>query len=387
MKCLTGLVEAKVRHATAAAPPKDFDEWILRTQGEGIAQLFMRPYNFKVWAVPTTHMQCGWLGERVAAPDVSRAISNVIHGKEDAGWGPNAVFRFPTKGGTGGIWKAVAKLLPQDKCRYGPGNKVLSLDLDGKSVKLESGETLQYNSLISTMPLDLTLRGMGKAEWADGLTHSSSHIIGVGIRGASPHGKKCWLYFPEDNCPFYRATVFSLYAVDNCPGEAKELPTICLGDGRPSPSGAEKKKGPYWSLMFEVSESHMKKVNQGVESLAGGQWPAVVRETLLGAINTELMTADSEVVSLYYRRMEHGYPTPSLGRDGVLEKALPFLQQKRVFSRGRFGSYKYEVANQDHSLMLGVECADSVLNGTMEVTLNHPNIVNGMRNTQLLYSA
>lgn len=386
MKCLTGLVEAKVRHATAGAPPKDFDEWILRTQGEGIAQLFMRPYNFKVWAVPTTHMQCGWLGERVAAPDVSRAISNVIHSKEDAGWGPNAVFRFPTKGGTGGIWKAVAALLPKDKCSYGPGNQVTSLDLDAKTVKLSSGDSIQYNSMISTMPLDLTLRGVGKAEWADGLTHSSSHIIGVGIRGHSPHGKKCWLYFPEDNCPFYRATIFSLYAVDNCPGEGKQLPTLCLGDGRPAPDSAAK-GGPYWSLMFEVSESHMKAVNQGLETLGGKQWPAVVRETLLGAINTDLMSADSEVVSLYYRRMEHGYPTPSLGRDAVLEKALPFLQQKRVFSRGRFGSYKYEVANQDHSLMLGVECADAVLNGTMEVTLNHPNIVNGMRNTQLLYKA
>ena len=114
----------------------------------------MRPYNFKVWAVPTTHMQCGWLGERVAAPDVTRAIANVLHNKEDAGWGPNAVFRFPTKratprphhtraqltlkshvahaarrrgggrrGGTGGIWKAVAALLPQERMRLGPSNK------------------------------------------------------------------------------------------------------------------------------------------------------------------------------------------------------------------------------------------------------------------------
>ena len=47
----------------------------------------------QVWAVPTTMMQCNWLGERVATVDVDRAISNVINGKEDAGWGPNAVFR------------------------------------------------------------------------------------------------------------------------------------------------------------------------------------------------------------------------------------------------------------------------------------------------------
>jgi hypothetical protein len=38
-------------------------------------------------------MQCDWLGERVATVDVDRAIANVINSKEDAGWGPNAVFR------------------------------------------------------------------------------------------------------------------------------------------------------------------------------------------------------------------------------------------------------------------------------------------------------
>jgi protoporphyrinogen oxidase len=38
----------------ANTKPKDFDEWILRMQGEGIADMFMRPYNYKVWAVPTT---------------------------------------------------------------------------------------------------------------------------------------------------------------------------------------------------------------------------------------------------------------------------------------------------------------------------------------------
>ncbi len=69
----------------------------------------------QVWAVPTTKMQCEWLGERVATVDVSRAITNVIHNKEDAGWGPNAVFRFPKEGGTGAIWKGVAKLLPANK--------------------------------------------------------------------------------------------------------------------------------------------------------------------------------------------------------------------------------------------------------------------------------
>lgn len=47
---------------------------------------------------------------------------------------------------------------------------------------------------------------------------------------------------------------------------------------------------------------------------------------------------------------------------------------------------QYEVANQDHSLMLGVEAVDNMLFGTAEVTLNHPNLVNAAKNTELLYT-
>lgn len=72
----------------------------------------------------------------------------------------------------------------------------------------------------------------------------------------------------------------------------------------------------------------------------------------------------AEYFSRMCRRLEHGYPTPSVGREGVLVDALPWLQQHKIWSRGRFGSYRYEVGNQDHSLMLGVECADNVLFGT-----------------------
>jgi len=387
VNCLNGLVEAKVACATAQGKPANFDEWIMRVMGEGIANIFMRPYNFKVWAVPTTEMQCSWLGERVATVNVERAIGNVIHGKEDAGWGPNAVFRFPTQGGTGHIWKSVAKLLPEDRQTYGADQAVVGIDADAKTVTLAGGKRIQYDALLSTLPLDIMLKWTGKPELADRLTHSSSHIIGIGVRGAAPHGKKCWLYYPEDDCPFYRTTVFSNYAEANCPATGAALPTLMKGDGS-APNSADAAEGPYWSLMFEVSESaEFKPVGQDPVVLgdAAGTWPQVVADTIRGAINTKLIAPDSEIVSIYHRRLEHGYPTPSLARDGVLQEALPFLRSKGIWSRGRFGSYKYEVANQDHSLMLGVEAADNIMYGTKELTLNYPDIVNKQKNTELTY--
>lgn len=102
-----------------------------------------------------------------------------------------------------------------------------------------------------------------------GLHHCTSscycrHVVGIGLRGSNPHDKKCWMYYPEDDCLFYRCTVFSHYAEKNVPSSAVELPTIQLagqGDGPVSGEGGGRKGGPYWSLMFEISESQHKPVD------------------------------------------------------------------------------------------------------------------------------
>jgi UDP-galactopyranose mutase len=54
VKCMDGMIDAALEARVANIKPKTFDEWIVRMMGTGIADLFMRPYNFKVWAVPTT---------------------------------------------------------------------------------------------------------------------------------------------------------------------------------------------------------------------------------------------------------------------------------------------------------------------------------------------
>jgi protoporphyrinogen oxidase len=52
--CLEGMIDAALEARVSNTKPKDFDDWIMRNNGQGIADAFMRPYNFKVWAVPTT---------------------------------------------------------------------------------------------------------------------------------------------------------------------------------------------------------------------------------------------------------------------------------------------------------------------------------------------
>ncbi|KAH8652300.1 hypothetical protein BX600DRAFT_501597 [Xylariales sp. PMI_506] len=377
-RCLEDVIEAALdaRARSPADKPKNFDEWNVRNVGERLTEIFMRPYNFKVWAVPTTLMNATWLGERVAAPNVKQLVRNVIENKVAGNWGPNATFKFPARGGTGGIWIALANTLDKKKTRFGESGSVTKVDAEAKKAYLKDGTVVNYNSLISTMAVDYLAKAMGDAELQQlckPLFYSSTNVIGVGIRGARPEriGDKCWLYFGEDNCPFYRATVFSNYSPYNQPAEDVKLPTLQLANGQ-KPASSSPESGPYWSLMLEVSESSYKPVNH----------ETLLADCIQGLINTELLRPEDEIVSTYVRRFDHGYPTPHLDRDAALAKILPYLRDKDILSRGRFGSWKYEVGNQDHSFMLGVEAVDNVVTGGVELTLGYPDFVNTRKNTE-----
>ncbi|KAK8033927.1 hypothetical protein PG991_003325 [Apiospora marii] len=373
-RCLEDLVDAalEARVRAPADKPANFDEWNIRNIGNRLNEIFserfsssimllpltnsnspVRPYNFKVWAVPTTKMNATWVGERVAAPNVKLLVRNAVLGKIAGGWGPNSTFRFPAHGGTGGIWIALAKTLQAEKTRFGSDKgTVTKVDAEKKKVHLKDGTVVNYGSLISTMSLDLLAESMGDAtlqQMCKPLFYSSTNVIGVGIRGERPSriGDKCW------------------------PGPDVELATQQLANGE-KPASAEAKPGPYWSIMLEVSESAYKPV----------QHETLLADCMRGLIATELLAPADEVVSTYVRRFDHGYPTPGVERDDALARALPYLQDRRILSRGRFGGWKYEVGNQDHSFMQGVEAADNVISGGLELTLNNPDFVNTRANTE-----
>ena len=348
--CVTGLVRL-YKQGPRDARPANFGEWIDATFGEGLARVFMRPYNFKVWAWPPEEMAYSWIGERVAVVDLERVLRNIFEERDDISWGPNNTFRFPRFGGTGAVWRACAERLPAERLRFGA--RVVAVDAAAHELRLADGGVVKYDRLLSTMPVDRLVELAGRDDLrpaAARLRYSSTHIFGVGLRGAPRDelAKKCWMYFPEDNCPFYRVTVFSNYSPNNVPDISN-----------------------YWSLMAEVSESPVKPVPATPEER--------LEEVVRGMLDTRLIASRDDIVSTWQVRLEHGYPTPALGRDEAIAQLLPAFDAQGISSRGRFGAWRYEVSNQDHSLMQGVEWVDSLLRGGEELTLHHPEVVNAPR--------
>ncbi|GAB4416024.1 MAG: FAD-dependent oxidoreductase [Bacteriovoracaceae bacterium] len=335
-ECLNGLKSIQTKEKTS-----NFKDWIQSNFGNGIAKHFLFPYNFKVWAYEPESMNSVWVGERVSPVDISRIEENIKHNRDDVSWGPNNTFQFPLKGGTGAIWKSLSQKIGLENIKL--NTEVLSIDNRKKIVTTTDGRKFSYKHLLSTMPLDQFCKKIQNIpdqiiKSSSKFRYSSTHVIGIGLKG-KPNTElktKCWMYFPENNCPFYRVTLFSNYSPNNVPQSG----------------------GPYFSLMAEVSESVFKKVRRDT----------IIEDTIQGLINTKLISNQDIIVSKWHFHAPYGYPTPFLERDQLLKEVISYLDEQKLYSRGRFGGWKYEVSNQDHTFMQGAEWADFIVNHKSEVT-------------------
>ena len=343
-ECLQGLIDRKPAHAGQA--PMNFNEWILAGFGSGIARHFMAPYNRKIWRTDLDRMGTQWIGDRVPPVDVERVQRNVAQGLDDVSWGPNATFQFPKHGGTGAIWNALASRLPADKIRR--STALVSLDASKRIARFSDGTSDAYDWIISTIPLPHLTRLVGdKGLHALARQLRSTHVDIVGLAFPAPLPEqlrdKTWLYCPEDRAGFYRATPFSLLSPDHVPDAERWCTFVC-----------------------ETS----------TEGSATLQHPSVVRDTIDGLHALGLSPRNTLPAHTFHRTLEFGYPVPTVDRDPILSKLLPGLEGLNILSRGRFGGWKYEVSNMDHSVMQGVEAAERLVAGTPEITLFDPAAVN-----------
>src|SRR3982750_4425965 len=117
----------------------------------------------------------------------------------------------------------------------------------------------------------------------------------------------------------------------------------------------------HYSLLWETSYSEFKPVDRD----------RVVQETIDGLVNAGLLKDEDrkDIVDTWVFHADYSYPTPSVERDGILSQVIPWLEQHDIYSRGRFGMWKYEVSNTDHTLMQGVECVNRLLLGEAEQTV------------------
>lgn len=350
-ECLVGLIEAAAPGiGTEPAPgpadapgggsrdpvPTDFGSWIRATFGPGVERHFMAPYNEKVWATRPADMNATWIAERVSVTDWRRVLATALTGVDDVAWGPNNRFAFPASGGTGEIWRRAAQ--PHaDRIRYRAS--VVAIDAAARTLRTADGIETTYDHLVSTMPLDLLVERLVDCpaevrRAASTLVHNTVHVVGVGYE-APLTDDRSWLYFADPEVPFYRATNFAKYAPANVPGSDTAR---------------------YSSWMCEVSSSatHPRAVDH-----LGEEVEAALRRT-------GVVPGRPAVASVHIEEVPYAYPVPTVGRDAALATVSPWLEGRRIWSRGRFGTWRYEIGNMDHAVKMGIDIARRIVTGSPE---------------------
>uniref|UniRef100_A0A915B8U6 Amine oxidase domain-containing protein n=1 Tax=Parascaris univalens TaxID=6257 RepID=A0A915B8U6_PARUN len=335
MNCLNDLRKRYKQESTYVL--KNFDEWIMHHFGPTIRNHFFRPYSRKVWTVEPERMNPAWVGTRVAKLPQAKleelcGMSTEELEKADFGWGPNAVFTFPKYGGTGAVWKAVTDKLPKKwfhfNCKVTKVNaNEKRLTYVEKSNDERRTKEICYDVLVNSSPIDLLIKSTKLCPELN-IEHNKVWIIGVGLKLPMTEfiKKITWLYFPDSAVPFYRVTILSRY-----------------GEVTPDSSS-------YWSVMCECARDIEDQTNE-----------EEMRKMAIDGLIIKSIIKRDQIVSIYSTLLEYGYPIPTIKRDSELARAHKVLEEHSIYSRGRFGGWKYEASNQDHCFIQGKELIDRLL--------------------------
>lgn len=342
--CLTGLLLA-ARSGQLRPEGADFGRWLHATYGAPLVERFFGPYNSKVWATPPQEMSSGWVAERVAPVDADQILatfSGTATGSPPR-WGPNATFAFPARGGTGEIWRRLADRLPAGRLRTGA--RVVAVDPHARTVELAGGEVIAFEHLVATGPLDrltaMTATAPAAVQAAARrLRHTTVAMTGLGYR-APTTDTRSWLYFPQPDVPFYRATNFSKYAPAHVPGEDT---------------------GRWCSWMTETAMPPGTIVDE--RALIAACDRALRRH--------HLVPEGAELADAHVEMIPYAYPVPTLDRDEVLATLVPWLEEHNIFPRGRFGTWRYEIGNMDHAVKMGLDIAARLATGAAEDLVPSP---------------
>ncbi|MDI7269177.1 MAG: FAD-dependent oxidoreductase [Myxococcota bacterium] len=314
-ECLLGFVRAWAARGRGPEPA-DFEGFILRHFGEGIARRFMIPYNRKIWGVHPREMSTAWTRRFVPKPDLEDVVAGAV-GLDRPELGYNAEFLYP-KLGIGELPAAIHRTLER---KAETSVRVRSIDWRRRIVHA-AGEAIPYRALVSTIPLPTLVSLLADPPArvraaASGLRHVGLRYLDVAMERA-PGNDFHWTYVPERRFPFYRVGAYSNFSAALAPRGAGSL-YVEMTSRAPAPAAR----------------------------LAGRAIP--------GLIEMGLLRRASDVRFVRARWIPHAYVVYDHRWERAVGMLHPFLEENGIFSRGRYGRWEY--SSMEDALLAGREAA------------------------------
>lgn len=274
-------------------------DWLDVSFGRTLCELFFFPFHELYTAGLYTKIAPQFKFKTPVNRDT--ILKGAIEATPPAGY--NTTFVYPENG----LDSLIRKMA--EKCSINFKKRVVNINLNEKIVRYEDGQTLKYETLISTLPINQVIRMAGiDAGTPD--PYTSVLVINIG----AGKGERCpdyqWLYIPGSNAGFHRVGFYS--NVDK-----SFLPLSSREDGNKV------------SIYVEVAYK-------------GGQKPSddeinKLCSNVVNELKEWSFISDVDVVDATWVDVAYAWKYPN---SEWKERAMRILEDNRIYQVGRYGQWK-----------------------------------------------
>ncbi|MEQ8521188.1 MAG: FAD-dependent oxidoreductase, partial [Vicingaceae bacterium] len=333
-RCLWSFAIQRFRKAPDTST---FEGWVTNRFGKRLFEIFFKTYSEKLWGITCDKLDADFAAQRIKKLSLFEVVKNALH-LTKKGTHKTLVdqFAYPL-GGTGMVYeKMKEKVMANGGYVHlsRPVKKVLTKGNKAVGIELENGDTLEFDEVISSMPLTLLVERLDDVpeqirNKVSKLTYRNTIMVYLHVDAVDLFPDN-WLYIHSQDLSFGRITNFRNWVPQLYGNENRTILAL-----------------EYWC--YEEDDFWTKSDD---EIIAQAQ-EEVRKTSLIG----KAAILDGKVI-----RLPRCYPVYSMGYKEHLKPVEDFLSSYESLSViGRYGAFKYN--NQDHSILMGMRAAENISKG------------------------
>ena len=285
--------------------------------GKSIVEKFLKPYNEKLYAVDLTELDVDAMGRFFPYADKEAIIKNMKNSTNNS---YNNSFLYP-KNGAGSFIKVLCDNLDENRILL--NTVVKSIDLDNKNVVLSTGETIEYEYLVNTIPLPNFIKLTNKnTSLAESLSYNQVLVFNLGFNKKSNLLNDHWLYIPSKDCNYYRIGFY-----DNILNQDKLSMYVEIGYNKDA----------------EITDEEINKQ---------------LKLTLENLHKQNIIDDDTNLVEYVSIVMNPAYVHINSETDKKVKQYFRELETKNVYSIGRYGGWTY--CSMEDSMLMAKDVAEKI---------------------------
>ncbi|MFL0165544.1 protoporphyrinogen/coproporphyrinogen oxidase [Candidatus Clostridium helianthi] len=300
----------------------NYKSWLYSKYGEYITENFFLKYTRKYWCENAENMDISWIKNRVYTPSLAEVIYGAL--TEDT---PNTYYakemRYPMTGGYKEFLKPMV-----NNCNIVFNAEAISLDLKNKTVEFSNGDKVNYEFLVSTIPLtELTSITKDISEEiksrAQNLRSTSAILVSLVIEGEI-NFDDIWFYIYDEDILPARAYLPGKKSVNNI-------------------------KPGYSTIQFEIYNCETKPLKCSNEKIINNIYDFIEKAKIASknsVILSDIRSLDHTNVIFYRDTIKN--------RDYIID----FYEKNQIYCAGRFGQWDYLWSDQ--SLLSGKNAINKI---------------------------